>query len=378
MRTSPPSGLPLCPRNLAPPPLCISVPSTPFTGLAPRVSLDSDSPTTLVLQPGPIDSTPPAEKKSLPGHLTPTIFHEHWWLETVTGGRYQAVEYCQGGRLVGWLPYLLSRRRGFAVSVMPDITYALGPAIDEGAGGSNKRWLRRLDILQELATKLPRVGFFSQTCHPDTPDVLGFQACGFDTAVQFSAEVSPAPKEVMWMAMRDKTRNVIRRAAERWEVVETDDPQLFKRYYRDNLARNHDASYFDLETIASVFAAAHPRQRCAIFMARNAEQHIAAAVFYVWDERRMWYLLSSRDPTLGENGAVSLLIWHAMQDAAQRGLVFDFHGVGAAGTARFYAGFGATLKPRFAVHRSSPGFQFFGSVVTSLRGRTTRNHFTAP
>ena len=376
MQTSPPSGLPLCPRSPTLLPLCVSVSSMPSAELAQRVSLDS--PTALVLQAGLTDSAQHAEKEAVSSHLTPTIFHEHWWLETVTGGRYQIVECSQGGRLIGWLPYVLSQRRGFRASVMPDMTYALGPAIDEGAGGSNKRWLRRLDTLQELAGKLPSVGFFSQTCHPGTPDVLGFQACGFDTAVQFSAEVSPAPKEAMWMAMRDKTRNVIRRAAERWEVTPIGEPQLFKRFYRDNLARNHDASYFDLETIAKVFEAAHPRQRCAMVMARNTAQQIAAAVFYVWDEHRMWYLLSSRAPALGENGAVSLLIWHAMQDAAQRGLVFDFHGVGAEGTARFYAGFGATLKPRFAVHRASPGFQLFNSVVTLLKGRSNRNHFTAP
>jgi hypothetical protein len=261
---------------------------------------------------------------------------------------------------------------------MPQLTHLLGPAIDEGSGSSNTRWLRRLDILKELIGQLPRVGLFSQTCHPDTLDVLGFQAAGFDTSLQFSAEIHPAPEDAMWRGMRDKTRNVIRRAAERAQTRELADPVEFTRFYADNLARAGTRSYFDLSRVAPLFQAAHARGQARILAVDDPSGQKAAAVLYVWDERRMWYLLSSRDPRFTDNGAVSSLIWEGIKEAARRGLIFDFDGVSSNGSARFFAGFGATLRPRYVVHRTSPGFAVADSLLACLRGRWARNHFTGP
>jgi hypothetical protein len=35
--------------------------------------------------------------------LVPTIFHEDWWLEAATGGRFEVAEVAAGGRVVGRL-----------------------------------------------------------------------------------------------------------------------------------------------------------------------------------------------------------------------------------------------------------------------------------
>src|SRR5204862_1996323 len=108
--------------------------------------------------------------------LVPTIFPAPWWPDVAAGGRWQAAELSSGGRCIGRLPYELSTHWGFPVSRMPHLAHLLGPAIDEGSGTANTRWLRRMDILRELMGRLPRVALFSQTCHPETTDVLGLQA----------------------------------------------------------------------------------------------------------------------------------------------------------------------------------------------------------
>jgi hypothetical protein len=324
----------------------------------------------------------PAQVEALAGDrvdpLTPTVFHERWWLDVVTNGQLKAAEVRHEGRLIAWLPYVMSRRRGFSASVMPPLTHLLGPAMDEGKGSSNKRWLHRLDLTGELVGQLPRLGLFSQTCHPDTGDVLGFQAKGFDSFVQFSAEIPAQPTEAAWRGMRDKTRNVIRRAQERGRLEKVLDPHEFTRFYASNLAAVGDASYFDLNLIAPLFEAARSRDQAQILGVRDCAGEMVAAVFYVWDARRQWYFLSSRNPRLPDNGAVSLLIWQGMQDAAQRGLTFDFDGIASSGAARFFAGFGAQVKPRFAVYRRSPAFAVVDSLAACARGGWSRSHFTSP
>src|ERR1700676_4096959 len=72
-------------------------------------------------------------------NLVPTIFHEDWWLEAATGGQFEVVEVVTGGRIVGRLPFHKTKRFGLAFIRMPELTYFMGPAIDEGEGSSNTR-----------------------------------------------------------------------------------------------------------------------------------------------------------------------------------------------------------------------------------------------
>jgi hypothetical protein len=306
------------------------------------------------------------------------VFHERWWLDAVTQGRWHAAEVRSHGRLAGWMPYALSRHRGFTVSVMPPLTHLLGPVVDAGIGSPNTQWMRRLGICQELAAQLPRVALFSQTFHPDGGDLVPFQSRGFESFVQFTAEVSPDEEAALWSRFRDKTRNVIRRAQEHCRIEAMEDPHEFVRFYQGNLARAGERSYFDTRLLAPLFAAAHSRRQARILTAREPGGRPLAAVFYVWDRQRVWYFLSTRDPLSANNGAVSLLVWRGMQIAAQQRAVFDFDGVAGEGAARFYGAFGATFRPRFAVWRRSPPYALLCSALDVLRGGAARNRFVAP
>ena len=70
----------------------------------------------------------------------------------------------------------------------------------------------------------------------------------------------------------------------------------------------------------------------------------------------MYYLLSSRSAH-ADNGAVSLLVWHAIKLAAAKNLVFDFDNVGEPSSRLFFSGFGGTVHPRFNVAWQSHAYR---------------------
>src|SRR5205085_569564 len=172
-----------------------------------------------------------------------------------------------------------------------------------------------------------------------------------------------------------KTRNVIRRAQEECRVESMADPHELVRFYTRNLATAGERSYFDISLLVPLFEAVRSRHQGRILCARSRDGRLLAAVFYVWDRRRLWYLLSTRDPRSGQNGAVSLLVWRGLQMAAQEHLTFDFDGIAGEGAARFYGAFGARFAPRFAVWRRSRPYALFCSAVDVARGRSNRNPF---
>jgi Acetyltransferase (GNAT) domain len=287
--------------------------------------------------------------------LTPTLFHQEWWLEIASGGAFGIAEVRVSGRTVGRLPYALRRRLGFKTIYMPPITHVLGPAVEEGAGGANTRFLNRLMVTRELIRMLPTM-VVRQKLHREMPDTLAFQAEGFKTTVLFTHEIAPAAHEELWKNMRDKTRNVIRRAQESLTVVPLDDVDAFLHFYHQNVISKGRSNLIDRATCRALIAACQQRGCGQILSARGADGALEAAIFIAWDAKIVHYLMSSRARS-SHNGAVSLLLWEAMKKASSLGLIFDFDGVANEGAILFYSGFGVKIRPCYNVERGYPTFR---------------------
>jgi hypothetical protein len=287
--------------------------------------------------------------------LEPTVFHQSWWLHAASAGAHEEVTVRHAGRIVGRFPFVIRRHlQGLrTLCGMPELTHFLGPAIDEGSGAPCNRAVKRALITRQLLAQLPKTTGFRHTMHAGVNDMLEFQRAGLAISVEFTYEVKPEPEKILWRNMRDKTRNVIRRAQEQMEVFELDDPGEFISSYNRNLQNRGRRNRYDDRTIERLCLEAMRRGQGRIIAVRDQNRDINAAVLCVWDCRVAYYLLSTRSAAAG-NGAVSLLIWHAMRDSASRGLVFDFEGVGTPGSGHFYNGFGGTITPRYSATRYTP------------------------
>jgi hypothetical protein len=294
------------------------------------------------------------QEKRWSGHdlLAPTIFHEEWWLNAATGGDFDVAEASAGGRTVGRLPFQMTRRFGLKMIRMPHLTYFLGPAIDAREGSQNNRFLKRLEITRELISRLPSASSRYLKCHAGTTDMIAFQEHGFRIYVQFTNEVHPQPVEALWQQMRNKTRNVIRRAEERLCIREMADPAEFVRLFDRNLALRGMQNELNSTLCRKTIAASLERGRGRILAACDKSNEVVAANVCVWDEAASYYLLSTRGSDSG-NGASSLLIWEVIKEAARRKRVFDFAGLGTHGSVLFYAGFGGAVAPRYVAVRTT-------------------------
>lgn len=318
----------------------------------------------------PADASAPSLDAPTPA--APTIFHEPWWLDAATAGRWSQVELTDAGRCVARWPYTLQRQSAVLVSRMPALVHQSGPVLEESTASAANQALRREQLIIELADRLPKTAAFAQSLHHGFTDAIAFQAVGFRVGVQFSMELAPAPEAVLWAGLRDKTRNVIRRSQERNTLAVLDDPAEFVDFYRGNLGDR--SSYLPLDRIASLQAAASIRGRGRMRAARDAAGKLVAATFVVDDARASHYFLSTRDPGSSDNGAVSHLLWEAIRESAGQGRVFDFSGIAGEGAARFYTGFGGMTVPRYTIWRGSSWYVLARAASAVLRG-DRRNRF---
>lgn len=314
---------------------------------------------------------PAKPKAAVSEDLTPTIFHESWWLDKATGGRYEQAEVALGGTTVGRLPYLRFREMGLTSLGMPTLTHFLGPAIDFGPGNATTRQLRGLSIAGDLLAALPKVsGGVWMKLHAGVTDTIAFQEHGFHTDVQFTAEIAPDEEDALWSRMRDKTRNVIRRAEERFTTVEEKDPDRFLAFYLDNLRQRKLKNTYHMPSVKAVMAECIQRGQGKVRVALDDRGGWNSAIFTVWDRKAQYYLMSTRSSDAG-NGATSLLLWGAIKSAAAGNLVFDFDGARHGADAKFFAGFGGTFRPRYWVWRSSRAQRALG-LLSALMKRGTK------
>ena len=300
----------------------------------------------------PLAKETPRQPRPAQHVLIPTIFHEDWWLDAATGGDYSFVEARADNKTVGRLPFQLRRRSGLMGIWTPPLTHFLGPGIDDSDGSSISRFLRRLEIARELICRLPQSSWQCIRCHRGTSDVISFQEQSFKTYAQFTLEIAPRPVQDLWQQMRNKTRNVIRRAQEQLRVGELEDADEFARVYEHHLTSRRIRNTLDLSAAKRLVRAALERNRGKILAARNERGEIVAANFCAWDNTSSYYVACTRNEAAG-NGATSLLLWEAVQHAAQKGLVFDFAGLGTRGSVLHYAGFGGTVSTRFTAVRAT-------------------------
>ncbi len=317
-------------------------------------------------------SAPPS-RCSEPGTnlLNPTIFHESWWLDAAVPGQWSEATVSAGGKLLGRFPYLISKRAfGLTTCEMPDFVHFLGPAVDEGSGAPCNRALKHAQIVRELYEQIPSVDNFYQRMHRGITDVMVFAEAGLHTLVNFTFEIAPAPEQRIWSEMRDKTRNIIRRAQERYTASDRISPAEFAAFYEANIEKAGHDSYYDAEGITRICTAAVDRGRGRILCARAADGSISAAIFCAWDATTCYYLLSTRDRGQ-DHGATALLIWEAIRHASGMGLIFDFDGLYTRGNRVFFTGFGGVTRPRYVVCRNTLPYRLVDRLGRTL-GRFRR------
>ncbi len=310
---------------------------------------------------------PVAETPSRPPILQPTIFHQPWLLNIASDGTYREATVSSGGAVVGRLPYILFRKpSGHRVLGIPDLTHVLGPAITVENGASHAtRSLRQFTITRDLIAQLPTASHVGFRLHQGITNTLAFEAAGFDTFVNYTVEIAPQPREVLWSQMRDKTRNVIRRAGERLTVVDLFDPERFIDFYERNLHERGLRNYHPRHLCVALVAECLRRGVGRILIAADPSGNYKSGVFTIWDHQQEYYFMSTRTRD-SHNGATSLLIWAAIQHAAMQGLTFNTDGLDSRSNVMLLTGFGGTIKPRLTVEKSSMTYALIRDIKRRL------------
>ncbi len=161
-----------------------------------------------------------------------SIYHQDWFLDAATDGRWGEARVVDGANLVGRLPYALETCAGFTVSRMPSLIRTLGPEIPALPGKSATALRRRLEITHALIDQLPPVADFSQVFDPGVTEAAAFVQRGFGINLGYAFWIGRGRSEAELLdAMTAEPRRHLRKAAGQFAIVQLDDISEFCRFY---------------------------------------------------------------------------------------------------------------------------------------------------
>jgi hypothetical protein len=317
---------------------------------------------------------------TLPVHAAAySVFQQGWWLDAVAPGQWGEIVLEDRGAIKARLPYVRRRRHGFTLLTMPPLTQTLGPWVSASSNKPAKQSSEQRQLLTELIDRLPRHDLFLQAFSPALMSHLPFYWSGFHATVRYTYRLEDLTNlDTVWGGLQRNIRRDICKAQKR-VAVHTDLPferllDIVDRIYRRQ-GRTLPYSRALARRLDQACQAHHARR---IFAAQDAQGRIHACLYLVWDANAAYSLIGGGDPDLRGSGAVSLLLWEAIQYASQVTAVFDFEGSMVRSIEQFFSAFGARQMPYLVVFRTSRRLRVLVAGLNLLRAFLGRDAAIVP
>jgi hypothetical protein len=302
------------------------------------------------------------------------VYMQEWFTDIAAqNDNAKEIVVIEDGKVAGSLPIALVRNSlGMKQAYNLPWARVCGPNIPEGIGKTE-----RAQITRRLIRQLPTDVSYFLTLATEF-DYGVFLSEGFQPDLEDNYTVTPDLSAVLHTSFSKMTKRHIRQAQEHL-IVSTTTPPAFIQIYATDLIRRRRKSYAPLMIAHKILEEGLRRGQARIFTANRRDTgETDAAVACLWDDTNYYYWMTTRRVQAdGESrphqGAVKLLLWAAIQDAAARGLTFDFDGVPSklsakkGGVARLYDGMGAQPSIRYRVKRQTKVEQFLSRLRTPTK-----------
>lgn len=271
------------------------------------------------------------------------VFAQPWWLDAVCH-KWDVAITKKGDQVAGAWPYPVEKKIGVSLLRTPMLTPYLGPLVffphdlKESKADSYEH-----EIIAGLIKQLPNAPVWHLAIQPGIKQAGIFRQCDLHVQVQqtFLLELDEE-EETLLANMKDALRRNIRQAES--EVTITNSPEHLKdmfAFQKNTLSRKGKSFIYSLSDLQKIMDAALAHNCTALWVAKTADGNIQAIVWTVWDDKTSYYFMGGQNPDTNSYRAMSLLLWHTMKQAKNRGnSTYDLEGSMDEGVERFFRNFG--------------------------------------
>ncbi len=302
-----------------------------------------------------------------------SVFALSWWLDAVTRNAWQANVIDAGGEAAAAWPTAVHSTRWGRLLTGPPLTPFLGPVLPPSAGRGRSREIK---LLESLVEALGDVAHIEARCNPGFDYWTPLSWHGFTQTTRYTWRLEDvSDTNAAFSALRDNIRGDVRKARKRGVTVAPAELADFLGVHAATVSQKGlgEVAAASRQALERIEAAASTRDARTILVACGEDGQVHAGGYFVHDWRYVYYLMGGSDPVHRSSGATSLLLWTAIEQAAQRGLGFDFEGSMLRPVERFFRAFSGVPVAYSIVRRTdSAGLRMERAVKRQLRAWTAR------
>lgn len=298
-----------------------------------------------------------------------SFFAQPWWLNVVAGENWDVLLYEKSGAIVAALPVYIRQRFGLSTVGMPPLTQHNGLTIlyPEGQKLETKLSYEK-EVFSALAEQLKQYASYYQQFPFSLTNWLPFYWQGFTQTTRYTYVLKELTElDTVFAKFSSNIRTDIKKAQKVLTVSGAEQVEEFYPLYQMTFARQDKETQVSLAWLKKVDQVCHEHKARKILLAKDATGQIHAGVYLVWDQTTVYYLMGGADPKLRNSGATSLLLWTAIQFAAEQKKIFDFEGSMLEPVERFVRAFGAAQTPYFVIQNVQHPLLKFLQAWRSLR-----------
>lgn len=271
------------------------------------------------------------------------LFRREWWLDAIAPGEWQEVVVTRDEAVRAHIAFVARKHLGIRGLFAPRLAPRLGPWVDAGKGRPSTRLAREEQLLNELVDALPGHDRFHQNCHPSFTNWLPLYWRGFSQTTRYSYVLDDLSNlEAIWDAFEPRRRREIRGAESQLCIRDDLGTDLLAGLLDETFRRQRLANPFPRPMLSRLFGACVDHDAGRVSYAFDRQGRLQAGILVVWDADRAYYLLGG---TSRSQGAMTVLMWDAIQFASRVTRRFDFEGSMILPISHFFRGFGGALEP---------------------------------
>lgn len=282
------------------------------------------------------------------------IFSRDWWLDTVCGEKnWDILLIEQKGRIQASLPLYIPHT---GIVSMPSYTQTLGPWFAPSSPDTKytTELGRRQEFCKYFTGQLQHHSSFLQNFNYAITDWLPFYWAGYQQTTRYTYLLKNIRNEqAVWENMSPNIRRNITKAQKKHSItikkgIPVDE---FLAIQAQTFDRQNIRIKEDTHVLKELISICRNRKQGDLWGGYDAQGHLHAAAFVVWQDHSAYYLAGGGNPDYRESGAQSLVLWECIRFVSQFTALFDFEGSMLPGVERFFREFGAVQTPFFTISR---------------------------
>jgi hypothetical protein len=287
------------------------------------------------------------------------LFMQAWWFDAVclpNGKHWDVLLYEENGKIVGAMPYHITKKNGFKIVEQPQCTQYNGIWIDYPQNQKlHKRYSFEKKVIDDLIAQLEslKVDFYSQNFHHSVTNWQPFYWKNFKQTTKYTYILKNITEQKkLFENIHPRYRQRIRKCETEFIVDYNLLPEQFYEFHKKSLKESGQKIDYSNSIFSSIYSAAIKRNQGKIISIKNKNNELLSALFFVWDTNNGYNLITARKIIDGSNDTSIFMIWKAIEFLKDKTQNYDFEGSMIEGVAYVNQQFGAEQTPYFRIEKS--------------------------